>query len=424
VGVAPLNVLCVSLTDMLNGAERVMLDLASRLDVRQYRPVIAVPAPGPVTRAAAAHDIQTVVVPAPRWLPFAHDPAPAAYHWRRYWSESAAYVDPLVDVINRCDIDIVYSASSTILHGALAALLTGRPHVHHVQEVLGNQRLGLLMPRGDARAAYQIIGRLATRVVLIGRTSQRDVGQAIPAAKLRLVPLGFESPEPTPAMPLPTSEARVRVGLAGGVWRPKGTDLLPSIVRTVCETEPGVHFYWAGPGDREMMDRLQSECVVDGAPHLHFVGCLENIWPFLRAIDFLLHPSHSECFPRVLVEAALVHKASIATRCGGPEEIVEHGVSGLLAPVGDAGQLATDVISLSRDPERGQRMGTAAATRVAHLTMNAFVTGMENVLADAHAAGAVASGPLMRRFLSGLLHTGAHVVPAARALRASVGGRA
>lgn len=421
----PLNVLLVSLTEMLNGAERVLLELAEGLDRERFNPVIAVPADGALSRAAGARGIDTVVVPAPRWLPFAHDPAPPSYLWRRYWSSVSDYIDPLAALIERRAIDVVYSASGTILHGALAALVSGRPHVHHLQEILGDRRLGLLMPRGRARNAYRIIGALSARVVLIGRTSQADAGDALPPSKVRIVPLGFRPAESTNVMPLPGPETScVRVGILGGVWQPKGADLIVPIVRQVCEAAPEVHFYWAGPGDAALCAQLSAASTVRGVRHLHFLGYLDDVSPFLRAISFLLHPSRTECFPRALVEAALAGKPAIAARCGGPSEIIDDGVSGVLVPVEDINAMAASVVRLARDPRRTRQMGQHAAARASMLTPEKFIGPMQQVLAEAHAEGPVINTRLTRRLLSGVLHSGARVVPAARALRSTVGGRA
>jgi glycosyltransferase involved in cell wall biosynthesis len=42
----------------------------------------------------------------------------------------------------------------------------------------------------------------------------------------------------------------------------------------------------------------------------------------MRACDFLVHPSLNESFGCVIVEAMACGKPVLATRCGGPEEII------------------------------------------------------------------------------------------------------
>lgn len=413
-----LDVLCVSVTDMLNGAERVMLDVAAGIDRSRCRAAIVVPGEGAVSREARARGLDTFVVSAPRWLPFAHDPAPALYHWRRYWCDARTFVDPLAQIIRRRGIDVVYSASGTVLHGALAAAICGRPHVHHLQELLGDSRLGLVMPGGHARRAYRIIGALATRVIGICGASERDAAGSIGAAKWRTVRTGFHPiPPDGPIMPLPAAEqASVRVGIVGGVWEPKGASLIAPIVQRVCRQLPDVHFYWLGPGRPERVEQIAREACVGGTPHLHFLGYRDDAAPFLRAVDFVLHPSRSECFSRVLVEAALARRPAVATRCGGTSEIVIDDASGLLAPVDDVDAMAAAVVRLARDRALVERLGCAAARHAAGFTMDAFVRDVEQVLFEAHRAGAALPGPV-RLALRAFLHAPAVIVPPVRTLR-------
>ena len=89
--------------------------------------------------------------------------------------------------------------------------------------------------------------------------------------------------------------------------------------------------------------------------------------------------------PNVLMEAASQRLATLATRAGAIEELVEDGRTGLLAPAGDPPAFAAALRRLITDPALRTRLGTAAQTRVA---------------ADFDAAPGIRS--LVRRF--GLVH--------------------
>ncbi|MEG3154961.1 glycosyltransferase family 4 protein [Sphingomonas sp. RB1R13] len=78
-----------------------------------------------------------------------------------------------------------------------------------------------------------------------------------------------------------------------------------------------------------------------------------------------LNFSHSESFSLTCVEASANGLAVIATRCGGPEEIVEDGVTGLLVPVGDTAAMAEAMAGLLGDPDRAATMGEAGCYLVA-----------------------------------------------------------
>ena len=98
---------------------------------------------------------------------------------------------------------------------------------------------------------------------------------------------------------------------------------------------------------------------------VRFVGFRSDVLRFLSAADLIVHCSiEPEPFGMVLVEAMACGKPVIASDSGGPREIVESGVTGLLVPQGDAERLAQAILTLLGDPERRLRMGQAGAARV------------------------------------------------------------
>jgi glycosyltransferase involved in cell wall biosynthesis len=68
--------------------------------------------------------------------------------------------------------------------------------------------------------------------------------------------------------------------------------------------------------------------------------------------------------PNVLVEAASQRLACVASDLPGIAELIEDGVTGRLAPPGDAAGLARAIEALSREPAERARLGAAAEARV------------------------------------------------------------
>ena len=69
--------------------------------------------------------------------------------------------------------------------------------------------------------------------------------------------------------------------------------------------------------------------------------------------------------PNVLMEAASQGLATLATRAGAIEEMVEDGRTGLLTPAGDPPAFAAALRRLITDPALRTRLGAAAQTRIA-----------------------------------------------------------
>jgi glycosyltransferase involved in cell wall biosynthesis len=66
-----------------------------------------------------------------------------------------------------------------------------------------------------------------------------------------------------------------------------------------------------------------------------------------------------------LIEAMAYGVAPVVTDCGGSPELVQHGLSGLVVPVADAGALAAAIRMLRDDAALRARLGAAARERIA-----------------------------------------------------------
>ncbi len=98
-----------------------------------------------------------------------------------------------------------------------------------------------------------------------------------------------------------------------------------------------------------------------------FVGVVNQVAPILQAADLLLLPSQTESFGLVALEAMASGIPVIATDVGGLPEVVEHGVTGYLASVGDVEQMARFAIDLLADRTRKEAFSRAARERAAKL---------------------------------------------------------
>lgn len=99
------------------------------------------------------------------------------------------------------------------------------------------------------------------------------------------------------------------------------------------------------------------------AERIQFRGPVEDVVTAIQAVDIVLNFSESESFSHTCVEAGLLGRPVIATRCGGPEEIVEDGATGLLVPCGDVDLMAEAMQRLLGERTLRRAMGRAAWTR-------------------------------------------------------------
>ncbi len=96
------------------------------------------------------------------------------------------------------------------------------------------------------------------------------------------------------------------------------------------------------------------------AERVKFIGVVDQVAPFLKAADLLLLPSETESFGLVALEAMASGVPVIASNVGGLPEVVKHGETGYLAPVGDVDKMAEYAIQLLSDCERHKQFSHAA----------------------------------------------------------------
>ena len=120
-------------------------------------------------------------------------------------------------------------------------------------------------------------------------------------------------------------------------------------------------------------DRSQAEwlAVQKGIhDHVLFLGKQDQIKEKLAISDVMLMPSELESFGLAALEAMACEVVPIATRAGGVPEVIEHGVSGFLADVGDVETMARYATDLLGDESRLRAMGkqSRAAARAKFCT--------------------------------------------------------
>ena len=110
-----------------------------------------------------------------------------------------------------------------------------------------------------------------------------------------------------------------------------------------------------------------------------FLGKQDQVQEKLGICDVLLMPSELESFGLAALEGMACEVVPIATRTGGVPEVIEHGVSGYLADVGDVDTMARYAIELLNDESQLRKMGKAArAVAKARFCANKIVPEYED----------------------------------------------
>jgi N-acetyl-alpha-D-glucosaminyl L-malate synthase BshA len=93
---------------------------------------------------------------------------------------------------------------------------------------------------------------------------------------------------------------------------------------------------------------------------VEFMGKVDRVNEKLSLADLMLMPSELESFGLAALEAMASEVPTIATSVGGVPEVIEHGKTGFLAPVGDVETMARYAIDILSDEKRLREMGVLA----------------------------------------------------------------
>ncbi|PTW60425.1 glycosyltransferase involved in cell wall biosynthesis [Breoghania corrubedonensis] len=173
----------------------------------------------------------------------------------------------------------------------------------------------------------------------------------------------FTETQPVPALDrkvLDTpDDAFVVLGMGRFVDR-KGFDTL---IRAVSRLD-GAYLWLLGEGEEEEnLRRIAAETGLE--PRLRFGGWVKDPGAHLAACDTFCIPSSHEPLGNVVLEAWAARRPVVSTTSEGPGWLIEDGVHGLLAPIGDDAKLAEALARVRIEPGLADAMIAAGAEKLA-----------------------------------------------------------
>ena len=230
--------------------------------------------------------------------------------------------------------DIIH-AKCTMWGAILAKAISERENIPFVVTVGASVfARGIVGPRERKTAATAL--KSANRLLSVSSTLANDLERIlkIPATEFTTIP-NMIDPNKFPFTPPPENET-FTFGYMANLVADKGHTTLLQAFKEV----PSAKLLLAGGGPlRKQLEELTITLGIEDK--VEFVGPIarEKACGFFQEIDAFVHPSRYETFGIVLVEALSTGRPVIATRCGGPNDIVR-SEDGTLVDVDDATGLA------------------------------------------------------------------------------------
>ena len=164
----------------------------------------------------------------------------------------------------------------------------------------------------------------------------------------------------------------------------KGQDTFLQMAGELAATAPDCRFLVVGGDPFQVKDEYEASLMAMCTQlrlddRVHWTGQMEDVRPWLEAMDIFVHPGAPEPFGLVNIEAMAMGKPVVAFAHGALPEIVAHDETGLLVAPGDTAALTKSVARLLRDPNLSQRMGRSGRQRVeSHFRIERTVANLDS----------------------------------------------
>ncbi|MBE9571085.1 MAG: glycosyltransferase family 4 protein [Proteobacteria bacterium] len=389
-GMEGLKILIVMHGAGKGGVEKSIAILCKYLDKERFEPIVAMPSDGPLKAYLDGIGIKTIITPLEWWTPLHFFYGDG--HYYRFLSGLKNRVNNLVRIINENEINLVHSSTLTVADGAIAAKLSGRPHVWHIHGRFDgtSPTFGTYLP---IDVLYPIVGELSTRIVAVSQIVKDFLCPYIAPSKINLINNGIDidkfkektSSSKSLLEEFPTLKNKVLVGLVGRIARVKGIEDYIEAAINVLRIRDDVGFLVVGPEEDKTLGQKVRKRVDSSnfADNIVFTGYRKDIPGLLQGIDLVVCSSLKEGFPYSCLEAMAASKALVATKCGGPEEMVIDGETGYLVDVDNPNELARAILKVAENPKTMKSMGERGRKRIEQFfEARVYAQNFENLYKD------------------------------------------
>ena len=245
----------------------------------------------------------------------------------------------IANYIDKHHIDLLYTSTSVIISGGLAAKKSGIPSISHIHEI------------PTANKPYEIFSGLFVRyfskkVIVVSNSVAKHWQPYLKKHQLLKVYNGIIFPVTKSLYnKRKTIEQNITLTSIARLIPYKGHKYFIEVAKELLKLNKQYHFLIVGdtfPGYEAYEEELKT-LVSKNDLHqkIHFLGYRTDIDDILVKSDLFFHPSIApDPLPTVLFEAIKLKVPVVATKLGGAVEILDNGNCGLLVPYNNAKKVA------------------------------------------------------------------------------------
>lgn len=274
-------------------------------------------------------------------------------------------------IIKKEKIDLIYSNTTAVLSGSLAASLTRKKHIWHIHEIIKS-------PKIFAKFLAYMIQRFSNKAIAVSTPVKKHWDQLSSRGRTSSViqiiynglPLDdFIISESTLRSELKLNKNTLIIGMVGRVHHWKGQGYFIEIAKYLKKEFDNLAFVMVGdayPGYEYIYDELNqkieaynlSECVYD-------LGFRTDIPNIMNGFDLFILPSTlPDPLPTVVLESMGLRLPVAATEHGGALEMVENHKTGVHIPWDNAKQAADLIRPILKDEQMRKVYGEKGRERL------------------------------------------------------------
>ena len=265
-------------------------------------------------------------------------------------------------------------ASACFTFGALKRIRKIQPDVIHAHELLSPATVAVAAKRiwgvpvvakvlgggvaGDiAKLKRKPVGWKRIRAysenvdafITVSKEIDGELGRVgVPSTKRTYIPNGVDCERFHPVSYTEKQELRRRLRIDGGpvfiytgrLAAEKKIDHLLQIWPELLKKDASARLMIIGTGEEEQ--RLTALA----GPRCTFVGAVDDVGPYLQAADVFVLPSEREGLSNSLLEAMACGMAVVSTDAGAARELIQHGINGLVVPIGDQDAMTAALLQM------------------------------------------------------------------------------
>lgn len=367
------NILFLHSSAEMYGSDRSLLNLVKHLDKNLFKVTVILPENGVLVEELKKINNVEVII------------KDIATLRRKYLSlkgiaiYSVGFVKSLVfliSLIKTKNINVVYTNTSVVFPGGIAAKILRRKSIWHIREIIENKIENTII------SAF--VNFFSDTII----TNSKATGAAISknSKKLRVIYNAIESQPDISSSENKVFKQKIVVGMAGRINRWKGQRLFVDMAENVLKYQKDVEFVIAGDayfGENYLEEDLKSYIISKNlGTSITLLGHVKDMNSFYESIDIFVLPStQPEPFGLVILEAMERGIPVVATNHGGPVEIIDDREDGFLVDYKVANEMGEIVLKLVIDSDLRKKVGKKGKEKRRKIfSIENYVSNISNII--------------------------------------------